>query len=134
MQATTATANAPIFILSPVHGLWNDEQSIPLDRSFAPLRFRKLQLFSLEDFGGSQLSRHCAKRNQVRTVRSNPGNCPVDANPLQEDLNETKSGEVAGETAVRSIYVRRYLHDGSPDPSFDGNGRVETNLGSDSGA
>ncbi len=41
---------------------------------------------------------------------------------------------VAGETAVRSIYVRRYLHDGSPDLSFDGNGRVETSLESDSSA
>lgn len=41
---------------------------------------------------------------------------------------------VAGETVGESIYVRRYLHDGSPDPSFDGNGRVETSLEGESAA
>jgi uncharacterized delta-60 repeat protein len=37
----------------------------------------------------------------------------------------------AGTTQNEGILVRRYLSDGSPDPSFDGNGRVETSLESE---
>jgi uncharacterized delta-60 repeat protein len=40
----------------------------------------------------------------------------------------------AGETEGESILVRRYLHDGSADPSFGDTGRVETNLETESAA
>lgn len=38
---------------------------------------------------------------------------------------------VAGETESEAILVRRYLHSGSPDPSFGLEGRVETEMGTE---
>lgn len=48
-------------------------------------------------------------------------------------LAEDRRGRLVavGTTDNYGVLVRRYLSDGSVDPSFDGNGRVETSLGGD---
>lgn len=68
----------------------------------------------------------------ISVVTPPPGYSGEEARALTAD----QSGRlvVAGTTENEGVLVRRYLANGSPDPSFDGNGRVETSLGNGAAA
>lgn len=65
-------------------------------------------------------------KDGVSLVEPPPGRTGESAAALTADARGRLI--VAGATERKNVLVRRYLANGTPDPNFDGNGRVETSL------